>query len=85
MSEVFNYIFTSIEKTDKFIRKQNGVNGRLAFCVIGLGIVAVCQAKKISELDYRLGKVNRDLMQFKAEKLYDEESGETLDGDDVTD
>lgn len=76
MSEVFNYIFSSLENTEKFIRKQNATNTKLALCVIGLGVYAAYQATKIGELNYRVGKLTRDLALIKAEQTEDEETSD---------
>lgn len=67
MSEVFKYIFNNFEKIEKNVKVQNRTNRNFAIAIIGLSIVAVAQAKKISELDYEVHKMKRDLAKSEVE------------------
>lgn len=65
--EVLRYIFNNFEKIEKAVKVQNRTNRNFAIAIIGLSVVAVTQAKKISELEYTVGKLKRDLANQEAE------------------
>lgn len=64
MPEVFKYLINNIEKN---VKVQNRTNRNFAIAIIGLSVLAVAQAKKISELDYEVHKIKRDLANLEAE------------------
>lgn len=67
MSEVFKYIFNNFEKIEKAMKVQNRTNRKFAIAIVGLSVMAVAQAKKISELEYSVSKLKSDMGNQEAE------------------
>lgn len=67
MSEVFNYIFNSMERTEKTLRKQARTNRSVAIFAIVATVCLCYQAKKIDELEYEVDKIKRDAAREEAE------------------
>lgn len=61
MAEAFNYIFNSMERTEKLLRKQSSVNRNVAVFAAAVTVYMLFQAKKINELDYEVCKLKREI------------------------